>query len=163
MDKWQAALLSLSASGLIFLASQESYSPVPYKDTKGIITNGFGNASITPNQKVTVPKALEDLKQNTSEAGKAVSSCVMSRITQNQYDAFVSLAYNVGSYSFCKSTIVKKANQDDLIGACEEFKRWTFVGGKDCKIKSNNCYGIYKRREAERQLCLSERQLSKDN
>jgi len=159
MDKWQAALLSLSASGLIFLASQESYSPVPYKDTKGIITNGFGNASITPNQKVTVPKALEDLKQNTSEAGKAVSSCVMSRITQNQYDAFVSLAYNVGSYSFCKSTIVKKANAGDLIGACEEFKRWTFVGGKDCKIKSNKCYGIYKRREAERQLCLSERQL----
>ena len=146
----------MSATGLIFLASQESFSPIPYKDTKGIITNGFGNATITPNQKVTVPKALEDLKQNTTDAGKAVSSCITSSLTQNQYDAFVSLAYNVGSYSFCKSTIVKKANDGDLIGACNEFKRWTFVGGKDCKIKENKCYGIYKRREAERQLCLKD-------
>ena len=156
MDKWQAALLSLSASGLIFLASQEGYSPVPYKDIKGVITNGFGNASIIPNQNVTVPEALNDLKENTSKAGKAVSLCVTSHITQNQYDAFVSLAYNVGSNSFCKSTMVKKANAGDLIGACEEFKRWSFVGGKDCKIKSNKCYGIYKRREAERQLCFKD-------
>lgn len=156
MDKWQAALLTLSASGLIFLASQESYSPVPYKDSKGVITNGFGNASITPNQKVTVEKALSDLQQNTSLTGKAVSSCIKSPITQNQYDAFVSFAYNVGINAFCKSTMVKKANAGDLTGACMEFDRWTFVNGKDCKIKSNNCYGIYKRREAEKKLCLAQ-------
>jgi len=156
MDKWYTSLLSLSAAGLIFLATQESYSPVPYKDARGIITNGFGNAFITPNQKVTVPKALDDLKDNALKAEDAVKSCVTSKITQNQFDAFVSLTFNVGGYAFCKSTIVKKANEGDLIGACNEFKRWTFVDGKDCSIKSNNCYGIYKRRESERQLCLKD-------
>lgn len=156
MNKISAALLSLSSAGLLFLASQENFSQVPYKDTRGVVTNGFGNASINPNQKVTVIKALSDLQQNTSEAGQAVAKCVTAPLTQNQYDSFVSLAFNVGSNSFCKSTLVKKANSNDLVGSCNEFNKWVFVDGKDCRIKSNNCYGIVKRRIAERELCLKE-------
>lgn len=157
MDKNIAtAILSFSAAGLVFLASQESFSPVPYKDTRGVITNGFGNATIQPDQKVTVVKALADLKQNTSDAGVAVSKCVTVPLTQNQYDAFVSFTYNIGTNAFCKSTMVKKANAGNLVGACEEFRRWEFVAGKDCRIKSSNCRGIANRREAERALCLKE-------
>jgi lysozyme len=149
-------ILSFSAAGLVFLASQESYSPMPYKDTRGVITNGFGNASIEPSKKVTVVKALADLKQNASDAGSAVTRCITVPLTQNQYDAFVSFTYNVGTNAFCKSTMVKKANANDLVGACNEFRRWEFVAGKDCRIKSSNCSGIAARREAERALCLKE-------
>lgn len=147
--------LGLSAIGLLLIAGHEGFSEKPYKDTGGVVTNGFGNATIDPHKHVTVEKALDDLKVNSSRAGKAVLDCVHTPMTQGQYDAYVSFAYNVGVSKFCKSTMAKKANQGDLVGSCNEFDRWMFVAGRDCRIKSSNCGGIAKRREDEKNLCLS--------
>ena len=76
-------------------------------------------------------------------------------MTQGQYDAYVSFAYNVGINAFCKSTMVKLANQGDKVGSCNQFDRWVYVAGKDCRIAKNNCRGIAKRRAEEKALCLS--------
>jgi lysozyme len=147
--------LSLSALGLLLIAGHEGFSSKPYKDTGGVVTNGFGNATITPSKSVTVVEALGDLKENTTMTGRGVSRCLTAEVTQGQYDAYVSFAYNVGVNAFCKSTMLKLANQGDKVGSCNQFDRWTYVAGRDCKIKSNNCSGIAKRREDEKQLCLS--------
>ena len=148
-------ILGLSAVGLMLIATYEGYSPEPYKDTGGVVTNGFGNATINPSKKVTVVEALGDLKLNTSSTGKRVNKCLTADVTQGQYDAYISFAYNVGSTAFCKSTMLKLANEGDRVGSCNQFDRWMYVAGKDCKIKSSNCSGIVKRREAEKDLCLS--------
>jgi lysozyme len=155
MNNVTKSIVGLSAAGLLLIATHEGFSSKPYKDTGGVITNGFGNATINPSKNVTVVEALEDLKINTSVAGKAVAKCVRSDITQGQYDAYTSLAFNVGTGAFCKSTMAKLANAGDKIGSCNQFDRWTFVAGKDCKIKANNCAGIAKRRKEEKDLCLS--------
>lgn len=155
MNNITKSIVGLSAVGLLLIATHEGFSPTPYKDTGGVVTNGFGNATINPSKSVTVLEALEDLKLNTSNTGKAVTKCVRSDITQGQYDAYVSFAYNVGTNAFCKSTMAKLANAGDKIGSCNQFDRWTFVAGKDCKIKANNCAGIVKRRKEEKNLCLS--------
>ena len=148
-------VIGLSAIGLIMIAMNEGYKETPYKDTAGVITNGFGNATINPNKKVSVIEALGDLKENTKSTGDGVLKCVTSDITQGQYDAYVSFAYNVGVGAFCKSTMAKKANAGDKVGSCNEFDRWVYVAGKDCRIKSNNCFGIAGRRKKEKELCLS--------
>jgi GH24 family phage-related lysozyme (muramidase) len=155
MNNITKSILSFSAAGLIMLAAHEGFSSKPYLDTGGVLTNGFGNATINPSKSVTVVEALEDLKANTSSTGKAVSRCVTWPITQGQYDAYVSIAYNVGTNAFCKSTMAKLANAGDRVGSCNQFNRWTFVAGKDCNIKSSNCSGIVKRRKEEKDLCLS--------
>lgn len=133
----------------------EGYSDKPYKDTGGVVTNGFGNATITPDKPVTVIEALEDLKDNTLVVEQAIDRCITVPITQGQHDAYVSFAYNVGVNAFCKSTMVKLANQGDREGSCNQFDRWTRVAGKDCRIASSNCRGIVKRRNEEKALCLS--------
>lgn len=156
MGKITQSAIALSASGLLLIAMHEGFSPDPYKDTGGVVTNGFGNATITPNKPVTVVKALEDLKVNTSATGTKVSQCVTTAMTQGQYDAYVSFAYNVGGNAFCKSTMAKKANAGDRIGSCKEFDKWVYVAGKDCRIKSSNCSGIVQRRKTERELCLQD-------
>ena len=148
-------ILGLSAVGLMLIATHEGFSPIPYKDTGGVVTNGFGNATISPSKKVTVVEALSDLKLNTSATGKRVNNCLTADVTQGQYDAYISFAYNVGTTAFCKSTMLKLANEGDREGSCNQFDRWMYVAGKDCKIKSSNCAGIYKRRAEEKQLCLS--------
>lgn len=125
----------------------EGYANSPYFDSGGVKTDGFGNTHNVGKNK-TVPQHLAQLEKNTSEAGEAVSHCITNSMSQNQYDALVSLVFNIGSGNFCKSTLVKKFNAGDKIGGCNEIIRWDRVNGVPNK-------GLAKRRQQERQLCLS--------
>lgn len=68
-------------------------------------------------------------------------------IPVNAKVAFVSWAYNVGSAAACRSTLVRKANAGDLVGACNELPRWNRAGGEVIR-------GLANRRGAERRMCL---------
>ena len=79
--------------------------------------------------------------------------CTKVPLNQNQYDALVSFTYNVGVGAYCGSTLVRKLNQGDYTGACNELRRWVYAGGKRVQ-------GLANRREAERSLCLKPMPLS---
>ncbi|HCL5584841.1 TPA: lysozyme [Citrobacter freundii] len=70
------------------------------------------------------------------------------KLTQGQFDALVSFAYNVGSRALSTSTLLRKLNDGDVSGAADEFLRWNKAGGKVLN-------GLTRRREAERALFLS--------
>jgi len=74
---------------------------------------------------------------------------------QREYDALVSLAYNIGPTAFCGSTLVKKLNAGDYQGACSEILRWRHYQGKDCSKPENQrlCGGIWTRRQHESSSC----------
>jgi lysozyme len=154
MNRLAKGAAAFSAAGLIALAAHEGFSSKPYLDTGGIWTNGFGNTRIEPEKTVTVEKGLQDLRTNIQLFERKVQSCITQPMSQGNLDAFVSFSYNVGGNAFCSSTMAKKFNAGDSAGACQEFMRWVYVAGKDCRIKANNCSGIVKRREAERDMCL---------
>lgn len=145
---------TLSALGLIGLALVEGYSSKPYFDLAGVPTNGFGNATIEPTKPVTVEKALADLNTNTQTAQAGVRQCVTADVTQGQFDAYTSLAYNIGTSAFCKSSIVRYANEGNKQASCDSIMKYVFVGKKDCRIPANKCSGIVKRREMERKTCM---------
>ena len=77
-----------------------------------------------------------------------VLKLVRVKLTQGQFDALVSFAYNVGSRALSTSTLLKKLNAGDIKGAADEFLRWNKAGGKVLN-------GLTRRREAERALFLS--------
>ena len=54
----------------------------------------------------------------------ALKTCVTVPLAQYEYDAYVSFAYNVGPRAFCQSTLVKKLNTQNYLGACAELLRW---------------------------------------
>ncbi|STU22813.1 Lysozyme [Klebsiella pneumoniae] len=58
-----------------------------------------------------------------------------------------SFAYNVGAGNFQTSTLLRKINQGDQKGACDQLRRWTYAKGKQWK-------GLVTRREIEREVCL---------
>ena len=72
---------------------------------------------------------------------------------QNQFDAIVSFTYNFGVGAFERSTLRKKLNKGDILGASQEFERWVFVteGGVKKKL-----LGLVKRRKEEQDLFLKE-------
>jgi lysozyme len=146
---WQRNAVALSAAGLVALASWESFMSQPYKDIGGVWTDGFGNTNnVDPNKSVSVPKGLNQLLINVSTAEDAVNTCITRPMTQGEYDAFVKFTFNVGNRAFCNSTLVRKFNAGDNVGACNELNKWVYVKGQRVQ-------GLANRREAERKLCLS--------
>ncbi|MNT87817.1 Lysozyme RrrD [compost metagenome] len=77
----------------------------------------------------------------------AVNSAVNIPLNQNQYDALVSLTYNIGAAAFSKSTLVKKLNTGDILGAADQFDVWVNAGGKRMQ-------GLVNRRAKEKLLFL---------
>lgn len=60
--------------------------------------------------------------------------------------------YNIGPGKCLPSGFFRKLNAGDRKGACAEIRRWIFDGGKDCRIRSNNCFGQVSRRDQESAL-----------
>lgn len=77
----------------------------------------------------------------------AVRRCVTVPLYQHEFDAYVSLTYNIGTTAFCGSTLVRKLNAGDYAGACAEIKRWDRFQGKPLR-------GLTIRREAEYKQCM---------
>ncbi|PZY03346.1 lysozyme [Escherichia coli] len=60
--------------------------------------------------------------------------------------------YNIGPGKCFPSTFYKRINAGDRKGACEAIRWWIKDGGRDCRIRSNNCYGQVSRRDQESAL-----------
>lgn len=149
------AALALSAAGLVGIALEEGYTnhaviPVP----GDVPTIGFGTTSgVHLGDRITPPRALQRALKDASQFEGALKQCVKTPLHQYEYDAYVSLAYNIGSTAFCGSTLVRKLNAGDYTGACAEISRWTRFQGKDCRDPASKCGGLAIRRATERTLC----------
>lgn len=87
------------------------------------------------------------LQSELRDSFKTVERHVKVPLTEPTKAALASFVYNVGPGAFRSSTLLKKLNSGDRIGACNELKRWVYAGGK----KWN---GLIKRRDVENWLCL---------
>lgn len=144
-------VLSLSATGLIGIASYEGFSEKAYIPIKGDVpTIGFGSTEgVKMGDAITVPQALDRLRRDITVAESAISRCVRVPLSQGELDAYTSLAFNIGTVAFCRSTLVVKLNGGDYAGACEEIKRWVYAGGRRVP-------GLVARREKEYATCVGD-------
>ncbi len=140
---------ALSALGLLGIATFEGYSEDAYVPVKGDVpTIGFGSTEgVQLGDKTTPAEALQRLAKDVEGAENAVRRCVSVPLSQGEFDAFTSFSFNVGAGAFCSSTLVKKLNTGDHVGACRELRRWVYVG----KTKTQ---GLVNRREAEFERCM---------
>lgn len=144
----QLAGLSLSAAALVGIALHEGYSPVAYIPVKGDVpTIGFGTTEgVKPGDTITPPKALQRALTDIQKFEGALKQCVRVPLHQREYDAYISLSYNIGSGAFCSSTLVRKLNAGDYAGACREILRWDKFQGKPLR-------GLTLRRQQEYRQC----------
>lgn len=154
------AALSLSAAGLVGIALHEGYTDRAVRPLPGDVpTNGFGTTRRTDGTPVqigdttTPTQALASALRDVRQFEGRLKGCVTAPLAQYEYDALLSLAYNVGSDAVCRSTMVRLFNAQDYAGACAQFDRWTFFQGKDCRDLTNRCVGLVWRRVEERKKC----------
>lgn len=151
------AALSLSAAAFTGILVEEGYRGEAYIPVKGDVpTVGFGTTGgVKPGDTTDPIAALLRAHRDVTAFEGAIKRCVEVPLHQHEYDALVSFSYNVGSGAFCSSTLVKKLNQQDYDGACNELLRWRYVGGYDCSTPGNTrCSGLWDRRKREYQQCM---------
>jgi len=142
------AAISLSASALVAIALHEGYKENAYVPLAGDMpTIGFGTTTgVKLGDKTSPEKALQAALRDIQKFEGALKQCVKVPLTQGEYDAYISLSYNIGSGNFCSSTLVKKLNGQDYEGACQEILRWD-------KFKGQRLPGLTKRRQEEYLKC----------
>lgn len=164
-SKLSAAMLGLLAAGATapvlmsqFQVEKEGTSLVAYPDAGGVWTICGG---VTRVDGKPVVKGMQLTRQqcdkiDNAEQEKAlawVEKNVRVPLTEPQKVGIASFCpWNIGPGKCLPSTFWIKLNAGDRLGACAEIKRWIYDGGRDCRIRSNNCYGQVLRRDQESEL-----------
>ncbi|MNU46301.1 Lysozyme RrrD [compost metagenome] len=140
---------SLSETGLTVLKHYEGCELKAYRDSVGVLTIGYGDTeNVNEGMVITHEEAEDRLERRLGrDFEPAVRAAVIAHMRQEQFDAMVCLAYNIGAAAFAKSTLVKLFNAGDIQLAADQFLRWDKAGGKSLK-------GLRRRRAAERALFL---------
>lgn len=155
--------LAFSATGLIGLALNESYTDRAIIPTKGDVpTLGFGTTTrpdgspVQMGDKTNPVDALQRKQRDLVKFEGAVKKCVSVPLHQAEYDVYVDMAYNIGTAGFCGSTIVKRLNAENYAGACDAILMWTRVAAQDCSVPGNKiCWGLWQRRKAAHSKCMA--------
>jgi lysozyme len=144
-----AAGLTVSFGGAAFIIGHEGTEPVVYRDPVGIPTVCTGHTSTVGQKDVGKRFSSEVcanlLRQDLRVAEAAVKRCTLSPVTQEQYDALVSLTFNIGGTAYCKSTLVKRLNAGQCYATGAQFDRWVFAGKRKLP-------GLVRRRAEERTM-----------
>jgi len=143
--------MKISNTGIDLICSFEGLRLKAYDDGVGVWTIGYGTTVINgvkvkKGDTCTLEQAKSYMAQDLKQFESAVNQ-VKVPLNQNQYDALVSLAYNIGVSAFLNSTLFKKLNAKDYKGAAEQFPRWNRGGGRVLN-------GLVKRRKIEMELFL---------
>ncbi len=109
-------------------------------------TIGYGHTKTAkPGMTITQAEADRLLEQDVAWVKAAVIGAVQVPLTANQTSALYSFVFNVGAGAFRSSTLLRKLNAGDYVGAQMQFRRWNKAGGKVLR-------GLTRRRAAEAKL-----------
>lgn len=144
-----AGALALAAP---LIATWEGKRNDPYRDIVGVPTVCYGDTrNVTMGKRVSDAECTDRLYQQIADHAAPIVKCVpglRAPERQAQLAASVSLAYNIGTSGFCRSTAARRFNAGDFKGGCQAFMLWNRAGGKVVR-------GLTLRRMKERDLCLS--------
>ena len=146
----------LDNKGYLLITKFEGLRLKPYLCSAKIPTIGYGNTYYPDGERVTLldkeitkQQAFDMFKEVANRFAKRVDALVTSNLNQNQFNALVSFAYNVGTGNFSSSTLLKKVNRNpNDLTIKDEFLRWNKAGGKVLN-------GLTNRRNEEADLYFS--------
>lgn len=138
--------MQISKDGLDLIKQFEGLYLKAYRCPAGVPTIGYGHtAGVAMGQAITQQQADDYLRRDVRQFERAVARLVSVPLTQGQFDALVSFAFNLGEGALAQSTLLRMLNAGDYAGAAAQFDRWNKAGGRVLP-------GLVRRRAAERAL-----------
>lgn len=161
----------VASVGLVgWITQHEGVETRVYPDIGGVPTvcAGVVVRGVAIGTQYTRPQCDELTRTAIERHGRELLACTYGRtgvqLQQHEYDALASLAYNVGTANVCASCLPRSECLGDLIragkmaAACERITAYSKVRIRgvlaDCRERAHGCYGVWLRRQAERDLCL---------
>ena len=139
-------MMQISKAGLDLIKQFEGLYLKAYRCPAGVPTIGYGHtAGVAMGQTITQQQADDYLRRDVRQFERAVARLVTVPMTQGQFDALVSFAFNLGEGTLAQSTLLRLLNAGDYAGAAAQFDRWNKAGGRVLP-------GLVRRRAAERAL-----------
>lgn len=145
--------MKTSRAGLELIKKWEGCRLKAYRCSAGVLTIGYGHTSaagapqVNDGMTISQQDADDILGRDLVRYEAAVQKALTRAPNQNQFDACVSLCFNIGPGAFAGSTVVKRFNAGDAAGAADAFRMWNKAGGKVLP-------GLVNRRADERALFL---------
>lgn len=120
----------------------------PYLDPVGVLTvcDGHTGPDIDPSRVYSDAECDAWTREDLAEAEAAVQRLVRVPLSKWQRAALIDFVYNVGAGNLAKSTLLRRLNAGDYDGACAEYRRWVYAGGRKFQ-------GLVNRREADEWVC----------
>ncbi len=142
--------MKVSARGRALIKEFEGLRLEAYRCSAGKWTIGYGSTrGVKEGDVITEAGAEARLVDDLRWAEAAVERQVRVGLTQNQFDALASFVFNLGESALSRSTLLRKLNGKDYLGAADELPRWSTAGGQVLS-------GLQRRRMAERAFFLGE-------
>lgn len=140
-----------SPAGLALTKSFEGLRLEAYRDGGGVWTIGYGHTGPEVHAGLvwTEAQAAAALLADMASAQACVNLHVTYAIAQHQFDALTDFCFNCGRGNFVLSTLLRKVNAGDVIGAAAQFVEWIYAGGE---IEP----GLVTRRKAEALMFMGE-------
>ena len=140
----------------------EGFRTKAYLCPAGLLTIGYGHtgADVLPGMRITEAQGDDLLRKDVAKFAAMVEKSLTAKVSQGQFDALVSFCFNTGPgkagvkdglitlKNGNPSSLLRKTNSGDKLGAAAEFDKWTKANGQELR-------GLVARREAEQRLYLS--------
>jgi len=150
------AVVGLGAAGMlaVFVPYHEGTELQAYQDSVGVWTICTGHtAGVAPGDTATEAECAALYRSDIGRFLGAVDSAIWPDIPDASMAAITSVCFNLGLHG-CRK-IIARVNAGRLRAACEAIPLYIRAGGKDCRDRANDCYGLVTRRQNERALCLA--------
>lgn len=160
--KYAVGLLAASAAFFTSLELHEGFSAKPYKDGGGVVTQGIGS-TVKPDGskiKMTDPPITRKTAQEWAKAHVSKDEVVFRKsltgvkLSQAEYDVYLDFSYNFGAANWRSSSMLRNLKAGQYKQACDSLLKWKYVAKRDCSIRSNNCYGVWKRQLERHSKCM---------
>lgn len=149
----QGIPMRASANAVNLIRSFEGLQLKLYDDIAGFLTIGYGHR-VAPKDRqkfytgISAEEAFHILGDDVEVTSFGVERVLGGvSVTQNQFDALVSFAFNCGVAALAASKLLERVRAGDIAGAADQFLRWCHAGSKEVP-------GLLRRRQAERELFL---------
>jgi lysozyme len=133
-----------------FIAQFEGCSLKAYRCPAGVLTIGYGHTGkdVYEGETITQAEADDLLAEDLGKFARQIAPLVEVKITEGQFIAMLSLAYNIGIGNFRRSSVLRLTNAGAKLQAAQSFLLWNRAGGQVLK-------GLVRRRKAESREYLS--------
>lgn len=142
--------MKTSSRGIDLIKRHEGFREKPYYCPAGKLTIGYGHVVKNGErfEEITPEEGEALLRNDVAEAESATNLLVKVPLNQNEFDALVSLIFNIGAANFRRSTLLQLLNKEMRYMAAQEFSKWVYS-------KKKKLPGLVRRREDEKQLFLT--------